>query len=69
MSEARAARAVRASFPFCRSIMTDAYQVPDLPPGTFHRAEETVRRSRFIVTMAHVTSPEEAKAFIETVRA
>ena len=69
MSEARAERAVRASFPYCRSIMTDAYQVPDLPPGTFHRAEETVRRSRFIVTMAHVTSPEEAKAFIETIRA
>lgn len=45
--------------------MTDAYKVPDLAPGAFHRAEETVRRSRFIVTMARVSSPEEADAFVE----
>lgn len=44
------------------------YLVPDLEPGTFHRAEETIRRSRFIVTMARVTSPAEAKAFIERIR-
>ena len=48
--------------------MTDAYKVPDLAPGAFHRAEETVRRSRFIVTMARVSSPEEAKAFIDRIR-
>ncbi len=44
------------------------YLVPDLEPGTFHRAEETIRRSRFIVTMARVTSTAEAKAFIEQIR-
>ena len=48
--------------------MIDAYKVPDLAPGAFHRAEETVRRSRFIVTMARVSSPEEAKAFIDRIR-
>ena len=44
--------------------MTDVYNVPNLAPGEFHRAEDTIRRSRFIVTMARVSSPEEAKAFI-----
>lgn len=48
--------------------MSASYQVPDLQHGAFHRAEETVRRSRFIVTMARVSSPEEAKAFIERIR-
>lgn len=48
--------------------MTDVYNVPNLAPGEFHRAEDTIRRSRFIVTMARVSSPEEAKAFIEGIR-
>lgn len=47
----------------------ERYQIPDLQPGQIHRAEETIHRSRFIVTMARVTSPEEAKAFIESIRA
>ncbi|HIU84518.1 MAG TPA: YigZ family protein [Candidatus Aphodousia gallistercoris] len=48
--------------------MSTVYNVPDLAPGQIHRAEETIHRSRFIVTIARVTSPEEAKAFIEEVR-
>lgn len=46
----------------------DRYCIPDLPVGVYHRAEETIHRSRFIVTMARVRSPEEAKAFIESIR-
>lgn len=45
------------------------YRIPDLAPGQWHRAEETIRGSRFIVTMAHTDSIESAKAFIEAVRA
>lgn len=48
--------------------MADRYNVPDLAAGEIHRAEETIHRSRFIVTMARVSSPEEAKAFIDSVR-
>ena len=50
-------------------MSAEHYQVPDLKPGERHRAEETIRRSRFIVTMARVASNEEAKAFIDEVRA
>lgn len=49
--------------------MTERYQVPALGPGEVHRAEETIRRSRFIVTIARVSSTEEAKAFVERIRA
>ena len=48
--------------------MADRYTVPNLAAGKIHRAEETIHRSRFIVTIARVSSPEEAKAFIESVR-
>lgn len=48
--------------------MADRYNVPNLSAGKIHRAEETIHRSRFIVTMTRVSSPEEAKAFIESVR-
>lgn len=48
--------------------MADRYNVPDLAAGDIHRAEETIHRSRFIVTMARVSSPEEAKDFIDSVR-
>ena len=49
--------------------MIDRYNVPDLAQGQYHRAEETIHRSRFIVTIARVSSAEEAKAFIDSVRA
>lgn len=49
--------------------MTEAYLVPNLAPDEIHREEDVVRRSRFIVSMARVSSTEEAKAFIERIRA
>lgn len=48
--------------------MPDRYNVPDLAPGKILRTEETIHRSRFIVTIARVSSPAEAKAFIDSVR-
>ncbi len=45
------------------------YSVPDLAPGGMHRAEETIRGSRFIVSIGACTSEEEAHAFIESIRA
>ena len=48
--------------------MADRYNVPNLASGEVHRAEQTIHRSRFIVTMARVSSPEQAKAFIDSVR-
>ena len=49
--------------------MSDTYPVPDLPPGEFHLAEETIKRSRFIVTVGRAASPEAAYAFVERIRA
>ncbi len=46
-----------------------AYSVPDLAPGERHQAEDLIRRSRFIVSIARAGTPEEAKAFVESVRA
>lgn len=48
--------------------MTEDYLVPDLPSGSFFREEETVKRSRFIVTVGRAASPEAAHAFIEKIR-
>lgn len=49
--------------------MSEAYLVPNLAPDEIHREEDVVRRSRFIVSLARVSSTEEAKAFIERIRA
>ena len=48
--------------------MTEGYLVPDLPSGGFFREEETVKRSRFIVTVGRAASPEAAHVFIEKIR-
>ena len=45
--------------------MSVSYFIPDLAPEDLHRCEEIVRRSRFIVSLAHTPTPEAAKAFIE----
>lgn len=45
-----------------------SYKVPDLLYGGYHRVEDTVQRSRFVVTMARVSTPEEAQTFIERIR-
>ena len=48
--------------------MSDSYFIPDLAPEDLHRCEEIVRRSRFIVSLAHTPTPEAAKSFIERIK-
>lgn len=45
----------------------DGYLVPDLKPGQYHIHEVIIKRSRFITTIAHTASVDEAKAFIEEI--
>ena len=49
--------------------MSVNYQIPNLALGEEHSAEEIIKRSRFIVTVARVTTPEEAKAFVDRLKA
>ena len=49
-------------------MTADTYRVPDLAPGTFHRTEQIIKKSRFITSVAHTKTPEEAKQFIEKIR-
>ena len=49
--------------------MAEGYLVPDLAPGEIYRVEDVIRRSRFIATFARVSSTEEAKEFLERIRA
>ena len=49
--------------------MAESYTVPDLKPGQTYRVEQIIHRSRFITTIARVRNPQEAKAFIDSVRA
>lgn len=44
------------------------YAVPDLPENTVHRCETIIRRSRFIVTLAHTPSVDAARSFVERIR-
>jgi len=48
--------------------MSARYPIPDLGPGVFHREEETIRRSRFIVTLAHAPDTASAHAFVQAIR-
>lgn len=48
--------------------MSTSYQIPDLAPEAIHRKEEVIRRSRFIVSLAHTPDPDTAKAFIDRIR-
>lgn len=50
-----------------KNTKEDGYLVPDLKPGQYHVNEIVIKRSRFITTIAHTSSVEEAKAFIEEV--
>ena len=52
----------------CRypATMTARYSIPD---SSFHRAEEMIKKSRFITTMAHAPSVEAAREFIDRIRA
>jgi uncharacterized YigZ family protein len=47
---------------------TKAYCIPDLAPGTPFRLEDTIRRSRFLVSLAHAPDNARARAFVESVR-
>jgi uncharacterized YigZ family protein len=38
-------------------------------PACVHRVEQSIERSRFIATIGRAASPDEARAFIDTVRA
>jgi uncharacterized YigZ family protein len=46
----------------------DAYPIPDLAPGAIFRLEDTIRRSRFLVSLAHAPDSAAARAFVESVR-
>lgn len=46
-----------------------SYNVPDLRPGEVFRVEQTIKRSRFIASVGHTPGVEEAKAFIEQIKA
>ena len=49
-------------------VMSTSYPIPDLAPEEIHRKEELIRRSRFIVSLAHTPTPDMAKAFIDRIR-
>lgn len=46
-----------------------SYSIPDLRPGEVFRVEQTIKRSRFIASVGHTPGVEEAKAFIEQIKA
>ena len=46
-----------------------SYNIPDLRPGEVFRVEQTIKRSRFIASVGHTPGVEEAKAFIEQIKA
>ncbi len=48
--------------------MNKKYLIPDLHAESFYRAEQIIKRSRFVVTLAHTPTPESAKLFIEQMR-
>lgn len=46
-----------------------SYNIPDLRPGEVFRVEQTIKRARFIASVGHTPGVEEAKAFIEQIKA
>ena len=46
-----------------------SYNIPDLRPGEVFRVEQTIKRSRLIASVGHTPDVEEAKAFIEQIKA
>ena len=46
-----------------------SYNIPDLRPGEVFRVEQTIKRSRFIASVGDTPGVEEAKAFIEQIKA
>lgn len=48
--------------------MTDNLLVPNLNPGEIHRTEFTVKRSRFITSVARTRNSDEVDAFLTKIR-
>ncbi|MDD6088982.1 MAG: YigZ family protein [Desulfovibrionaceae bacterium] len=48
--------------------MTVLYSIPDIPKGQFHRREMTVTRSRFLISLFHISSPDAARIGIDRIR-
>ena len=46
----------------------DAYFIPDLAPGAFFRLEDSIRRSRFLISLAHAPDSLKARACVESAR-
>ena len=46
-----------------------SYHLPDRRPGEAFRVEQPIKRSRFIASVGHTPGVEEAKAFIEQIKA
>ncbi|MEG2139223.1 MAG: YigZ family protein [Bilophila sp.] len=44
------------------------YPIPDLAPDALHSYEESIKRSRFIVSLAHTPDTRAAKAFVERIK-
>lgn len=44
------------------------YNVPDLAEGEIYRTEQTIKRSRFIASVARTSSAEEAKDFVARIK-
>ena len=45
------------------------YLIPDCQPGGLFRLEENIRRSHFIVSLAHTPGTEVARAFVDRIKA
>lgn len=50
------------------TVSTESYLVPDLPAGGMYRLEDTIKRSRFIVSIARAVSSQAAHAFVDRIR-
>ncbi len=47
----------------------EIYKIPNLADGKIYRVEQTIKKSRFITSIAHTNGVEEAKLFIEKIKA
>ena len=45
--------------------MSDRYLIPDTP---LYRVEDIIKKSQFIVSLAHVCNADEAKAFVDAIK-
>lgn len=45
-----------------------SFAVPDLAPDALHREEQVIKRSRFLVSLAHCPDALQARAFVERIK-